>query len=203
MSPDASAKALPPARGRPPTTSPEQIAHAALQLFADRGFEATTVEDIAGALGVSRRTVFRYFPSKNDMVWGDFDQVLQRLRRDLTALDRDLPVMEALAEAVVSSNRYDGDQLPELRIRMALITTVPALQAHSMLRYAAWRAVVAEYVAGRRGERPSDPVPLTLGFVALAVSMAAFSRWVGQEGGDLEQCLRDGWAAVAGSYADG
>jgi hypothetical protein len=52
--------------------------------------------------------------------------------------------VEAIARAAVSSNGCDADQLLELRIRLTLITTVPALQAHSMLRYAAWRNVIAE-----------------------------------------------------------
>ncbi|MGO9891485.1 MAG: TetR family transcriptional regulator, partial [Solirubrobacteraceae bacterium] len=57
--------------GRPPGTSRRAVTRTALELFGDRGFEETTVDDIADALGVSRRTLFRYFASKNDMVWGD------------------------------------------------------------------------------------------------------------------------------------
>ena len=117
-------------------------------MFAERGFEETTVDDIAEALGVSRRTLFRYFASKNDMVWGDFDWVLGRLQRCLDATGPGEPLHEALRRAVVESNRYEDEQLPELRIRMRLITGVPALQAHSTLRYAEWRAVIADFVAG-------------------------------------------------------
>src|ERR1700742_4184932 len=146
-------------RGRPLTTSHDAVAGTALRLFAEHGFEATTVEDIAAATGVSRRTIFRYYPSKNDLVWGNFDGVLDRLRAEFAATDPSEPLMEALARAVIASNRYDAHQLPELRIRLTLISTVPALQAHSMLRYAEWRRVVAEFVAQRLGERPDDLVP--------------------------------------------
>ena len=82
---------------------------------------------------------------------------------------------------------------------MTLITTVPALQAHSALRYADWRGVVAEYVARRRGERPADLVPQTVAFAALGASMAAFSVWV-EEGGDLEECLRAAYAALGSGF---
>src|SRR3954451_21337001 len=98
--------------GRPPSTTREEIEAIALELFAERGFEATTVEDIAAAVGVGRRTMFRYFESKNDIVWGDFDWVMERLWTALTEHDRSVPLMAALRHGVVESNRYPSDQLP-------------------------------------------------------------------------------------------
>src|SRR5579875_95206 len=186
-------------RGRPPSTSRESVERTGLALFATRGFEQTTVEDIAAELGVGRRTVFRYFPSKNDIVWGEFDRVLDRLRDELDAQGSDVAMIDALAAAAVASNRYSDEQLPQLRTRMTLITTVPALQAHSALRYAAWRGVVAEYVARRRDERPEDLVPQTVAFAALGASMAAFSVWVAR-GGDLERLLADAYEALGAGF---
>lgn len=154
------------------------------------------MEDLADAIGVGRRTLFRYFPSKNDIVWGDFDLVLSRLRRLLDETLAEVPVMRALADAIVESNRYGGDQLEQLRLRMTLITTVPALQAHSMLRYAAWRQVVAEFVAARRGELPTDIVPRTVGFVLLGTSMAAFVHWVENPDTDLDANLREAYGVL-------
>jgi mycofactocin system transcriptional regulator len=165
------------------------VERAALDLFARRGFEDTTMDDLADAIGIGRRTLFRYFPSKNDIVWGDFDLVLARLRALLNATPPDTPIMDALASAIVESNRYEPEQLEELRIRMRLVTSVPALQAHSMLRYAAWRDVVAEFVATRRGESPNDLVPQTIGYALLGTSMAAFVHWVNNPGSDLDASL--------------
>jgi TetR/AcrR family transcriptional regulator, regulator of mycofactocin system len=171
--------------GRPPGTSRGAVTRTALEMFAERGFEETTVDDIADALGVSRRTLFRYFASKNDMVWGDFDWVLARLRRCLEETGPEEPLHEALGRAVVESNRYAEDQLPELRIRMRLITGVPALQAHSALRYAEWREVIAEWVAARLGCQPGDLTPQTVAHAALGTSMAAFLVWVDDPLSDL------------------
>jgi TetR/AcrR family transcriptional regulator, regulator of mycofactocin system len=162
-------------------------------MFAERGFEETTVDDIAAALGVSRRTLFRYFASKNDMAWGDFDWVLARLRRCLDATDPDKPLHEALRAAVVESNRYGDEQLPELRIRMRLITGVPALQAHSALRYAEWRSVIAEFVAARLGCAVGDLIPQTVAHAALGTSMAAFLVWVDDPSSDLVENLDDAY----------
>src|SRR6185312_17166485 len=117
--------------GRPPTTTHEQIERVALALFVEKGFEQTTVDEIAAAVGVGRRTIFRYFPSKNDMVWGEFDQVIERLRVHLDE-GSELTLAEALRRAAVLSNEYPEEQLPELRRRLTLITSAPSLQANSM-----------------------------------------------------------------------
>src|SRR4051794_2279921 len=101
-------------RGRPPATSAEQVSNVALDLFSRHGFDETTMDDVADALGVGRRTVFRYFPSKNDLVWGDFDAVLRRLEADFAAADPNAPLAEALRDAVIASNTYPPDVLPEL-----------------------------------------------------------------------------------------
>ena len=165
-------------------------------MFAERGFEETTLDDIAEALGVSRRTLFRYFASKNDMVWGDFDWVLGRLRRCLDATAPDEPLHEALRRAAVQSNRYEDEQLSELRIRMRLITGVPALQAHSALRYAEWREVIASWVAERRACRPGDLVPQAVAHAALGTSMAAFLVWVDDPASDLVANLEEAYGLL-------
>ncbi|MBS1677361.1 MAG: mycofactocin system transcriptional regulator [Actinobacteria bacterium] len=186
--------------GRPPTTTHAEIERVALDLFARHGFEATTVDDIAAAVGVGRRTLFRYFESKNDIAWGDFDWVMERLRE---ALDEgsELPLTDALRVGVVESNRYPAEQLPGLRTRMALITRTPALQAHSALRYAEWRTVVADWAATRLGEAPDDLLPRVIGYAALGSAMASFERWVSSEDEDLLELLDAAFVALAGGFA--
>ncbi len=192
----------PATRGRPPRTSHDQLSSTALTLFVRDGFDATTLDDIATAVGVGRRTLFRYFSSKNDLVWGNFDGVLERLRVELAAADPGEPMMETLGRAVVVSNTYEGEALEELRLRMTLITSVPTLQAHSMVRYADWRHVVAEFVAERRGQSPDDLIPLTVGHMALGASMSAFVRWVSHPDEDLLAHLRTGYRHLARAFED-
>jgi mycofactocin system transcriptional regulator len=156
----------------------------ALELFAARGYEETTLDDVAAAVGVSRRTLFRYYDAKPDMVWADFTIVLDALRARLREAGREEPWLDALCRAIVASNRYDAAELDTLRIRMRLITTIPALQAYSMVRYREWRAIVAEFVAERCGEAPDDLVPRAVAMAALATTMSAFDWWVEQGGAD-------------------
>jgi mycofactocin system transcriptional regulator len=190
-------------RGRPPATTPQHVGQRALELFILRGFDATTMDDIAEASGIGRRTLFRYFPSKNDMVWGDFDWVLDRLREAFATRTGDEPFMDALREAVIESNRYPPEALPELRMRLTLITTVPALQAHSMLRYAAWRAVVEEFAAARLDREPGDLLVEGVGHAALAASTAAFTHWVRHPEQGLEQLLDRAYRQLAAGFQNG
>jgi TetR/AcrR family transcriptional regulator, regulator of mycofactocin system len=193
-------KSNPTPRGRPPSTSRGELERVALRLFLEEGFEQTTVDHIATELGVARRTVFRYFPSKNDIVWGDFDAVLSRLRTELDARDPDRPMMQTLREAVVASNAYPPALLPELRTRITLIMRVPALQAHSMLRYAAWRRVVAEFAAAVTGGRPDDLGPRALGYAALAASTAAFGYWADYPASDLPRLLDESYRMLEAGF---
>jgi len=108
---------------------------------------------------------------------------------------------EALRGAVVESNRYEDEQLPELRIRMRLITGVPALQAHSTLRYAEWRAVIADFVAGRLGCEAGDLIPQTVAHAALGTSMAAFLVWVDDPSSDLVENLEEAYRLLGSGLA--
>jgi mycofactocin system transcriptional regulator len=188
-------------RGRPPSTTAEEVSAVALDLFARRGFEETTMDDVAAALGVGRRTVFRYFASKNDLVWGDFDWVLRRLQAEFDAADPKATLTAALRDAVVASNTYPADVLPELRLRLTLITTVPALQAHSMLRYAEWRDVVARFAGKRLRRDPGHLAPQALGYAALAASTSAFTQWVVRHPDkDLVKLLRRSYDLLATGF---
>jgi mycofactocin system transcriptional regulator len=186
--------------GRPPSTTRDRIAEVAFELFARQGFEKTTVDQIAREVGVGRRTIFRYFPSKNEMVWGNFDGVLEALRKALEETGPEVPMMEAVRHAVGASNTYDDEQLPALRIRMTLITRVPALQGYSMIRYAAWRRVIAEFAASRLGGRHDDLLPQAVAHAALGTSVAAFTRWVRTPDEDLGRCIDDAFRGLGDGF---
>jgi mycofactocin system transcriptional regulator len=182
--------------GRPRSTSRDELAAVALSLFVEHGFEATTLSDIAATAGVSRRTVLRYFSSKNDIVWGAFDERLRELRTRLAEAPAEAEILDVVAEAVVAFNDYGEAVLPELRERMTLITTVPALQGHAMLRYAEWCAVIAEFVAQRLDTEPFDHVPHVTANAALGVAMATYRFWISNPDSDLLARMREGFAVL-------
>ncbi len=190
------------ARGRRPSTSREDMARAALDLFNRRGYDETTVDQIAAAVGVSRRTFFRYYESKRDVVWGEFDAELIRLQRQLASAPDDEPMMDVLRRAVVATNRFGAGELDELRIRMGLISSVPTLVAHSAVRYAEWCDVVAGFVAGRTGGRPDDLGPQTVARAALGAAMAAFTCWARFDTDDLTGEVDRAFRLLAAGFAE-
>lgn len=175
--------------GRVPSTTHAEISHVALRLFMDRGFDQTTIDDIAREAGIGRRTFFRYFPSKNDLPWGEFEPLLARMRAHLARLPDDLPLMEQLRLAVIEFNRLPEVEREYHRRRMDLLLHVPTLVAHSTLRYASWRQVVAEHVARRLDLPEHDLIPQTIAWTCLGVCLAAYEQWLADEDAALLELL--------------
>ena len=190
--------------GRKRVTSRAELEQAAFALFAANGFERTTVDDIAAAAGIGRRTFFRYFPSKNDVPWGAFELELEKMRDRLKACPREVPLMDAIRLALIDFNRVAPAQVPLHRRRMELILRVPTLLAHSTLRFTAWRQVVAEFVAERTGSRPDELAPQVIAHAILGVAVAAYEHWLDQDGAELGALLDAGMrqldAAFTGSH---
>lgn len=182
--------------GRPPATSARHLERVALGLFARDGFDATTVDDIAAAAGIGRRTFFRYYESKNDVVWGDFQAGLDALATWLDESPPAVPLTRALTDAVVRFNDLDPAAVPAHRQRMQLILRVPALQAHSTLRYAQWREVVARFAAGRLGLPVDALAPQLVAHAALAAAVAAYEQWLHGDAADLATVLRTCFEAL-------
>jgi TetR/AcrR family transcriptional regulator, regulator of mycofactocin system len=175
--------------GRPVATSHAAIEQAAFRLFAEHGFDGTTLDAIAREVGVGRRTLFRYFESKNDIPWGQFDRSLDGFRDILDAMPADIPLWEAVHAGVVRFNEFPADASPAHVTRMRLILQTPALQAHSVLRYAQWRQVIAEYVANRLALQPVDVLPQTVGHVSLGLALSAYTAWLDDPARPLPELL--------------
>lgn len=181
--------------GRRRSTSWEHISDVAIDLFMARGFDDVSVDDVATASGIARRTLFRYYPSKSALPWGDFDAHLHNMRTLLADLDPDVPIREALRTALLAFNEFDDPD--RHRQRMRLILETEALQAYSMTMYAGWRAVVAAFVAGRMGVAPTDLVPQTVAWTMLGVALAAYGHWLEDEKASLPDALGDAFDMLA------
>jgi mycofactocin system transcriptional regulator len=171
-----------------------------LRLFAECGFEATTIDQITAEAGVSERTFFRYFATKASVLWTEFDAEVDAIRVALATIPDDVPMMEAIRRVVVSANHYQAADVPELRMRMNLIASVPALSSSAAQHYDAWERAVSEF-AGRRLGHPADSLyPLAIGRAVLATCRAAYDRWSARADQDLPGYLDAALTALAAGF---
>lgn len=190
-------------RGRPPGTSARELELVALRLFTAQGFDQTTVDQIAAAAGVSRRTFFRYFTSKSDVLWSEFDREVRTIRDLLARMPAELPVMESVRRAVLAANHYRAADVPELRTRMNLLRSVPDLAASATIHYDAWERAVGDFVAERCGQPADSLYPLAVGRAVLAACRAGFDRWAARADADLTVYLDAAIRALAAGFRDG
>ena len=143
----------------------------ALRLFLEKGFEATTVEEIAAAAEISPSTFFNYFPSKEDVVWqDDLDPLI------LAAFNRQpagVTPVAALRNAMVEVFRSVSPELDEMvRRRTALIAREEVLRTGMLSQFAGLIDQIAELVAGRYGLDAKDFRVRNLAGALLGVMMA-------------------------------
>jgi AcrR family transcriptional regulator len=154
----------------------------AMRLFAEKGYESTTVEDIAYAAAISPRTFFRYFPTKEDVVlWDEYDPVIEDLFAARPADESAASTARAvMVEALGGIYRRDR---AELLTRVRLLTTVPELRA----RLLEAQSGAAEFASMIAQQRSVDELEIRVVVVALsAVIVAALDEWQRDDGkGDL------------------
>jgi TetR/AcrR family transcriptional regulator, regulator of mycofactocin system len=188
-------------RGRPPSTSRRELQRIALRLFDAHGFDNTTIEQIAAEAGVSERTFFRYFTTKASVLWAEFESEVGAIRDALADVPESVPMMDAIRTAVVAANHYRAEDVPEMRMRMALIATEPALSFGAAEHYARWEEAVSEF-AGRRLGLPAESLyPLAVGRTVLAACRAAYDRWSDRADNDLPAYLDAALSALAAGFA--
>ncbi len=191
-----------PRVGRRRSTTPHHITDVAIELFVTRGFADVSVDDVAHAAGISRRTLFRYYASKNAIPWGDFDTHLAHLRDLLDNIDPRVPLGEALRAALLAFNTFDASETVRHRQRMRVILQTAELQAYSMTMYAGWREVIAGFVARRSDCKTTDLLPQTVAWTMLGVALSAYEHWLADESVPLPMALGNAFDVI-GAGLDG
>jgi AcrR family transcriptional regulator len=159
----------------------------AQRLFVAAGFDDTSIEDIARAAGIGRRTFFRYFSTKADVLFVESAAELDRLREALGQARREDPYRTVVIAAVTAALRVRPEDHEWARQRAQLILTVPALQAHAAVRFAQWRRVATEYARGL--ESVDELFAVAVGHAVLAATLAAHEHWISHPGSDLDEAL--------------
>jgi AcrR family transcriptional regulator len=177
---------VPGARGR--------LQRAAFELFVERGFEQTTVAEIAARAELTERTFFRHFADKREVLFAGQDELTAEIVRALAEAPAELAALDAAVVAVEASAQVLGDRPDGPRARQAVIDAHPDLRERELIKMEGLASAVAEGLE-RRGV-PAAAASLAA-LSAVAVFRTGFERWITADGGrGLDACIRDALAEL-------
>jgi AcrR family transcriptional regulator len=167
---------------------------AALELFVERGYEQTTVADIAARAGVTQRTFFRYFADKREVLFAGTEQLQEDVVAAIADADADQPPYDVVVEAMAAGTAFLDERRDFARKRAAAVASHPSLQERELLKMASLSAAAAAALAER------GVPPLAAGLVAetgVALFKVGFERWVASpDTPALATCIREAAAEL-------
>ncbi|PZE90606.1 TetR family transcriptional regulator [Curtobacterium sp. MCLR17_039] len=175
--------------GRPRTIDPDAVSLVALRLFDDQGFDAVSMDDVAAAAGVSRRSLFRLFPNKAALVWGGLDEFAARFREALRSRPADEPSAVALRAAYRIGATFPDDAVEVTRHRLRVIRANPSLEHVGAARVTALTDEILRYVAERDGVTADDLAVAVRAHTLAAAASAALTWWALHGDGRPEDVL--------------
>ena len=156
--------ARPGLRERKKQQTRDAIARAALKLFTERGYEQTTLAEIADAADVSTRTIFSYFQSKEDILFCDEPAFYEGLRTALEERPEGVTTIDALREFLFASEKHEADNM----LRKKIIGESESLRLAERARFARAEQLIADSIAKDLDAEPGDLRP-----ALVAASMTA------------------------------
>jgi AcrR family transcriptional regulator len=171
------------------------IQECALRLFTEKGYEATTVDEIAAAAGVSHMTFFRYFPRKEEVVeYDEYDPLLEEL---VAARPPDEAPLAALHGAIrVGLEQILATDREALHVRTRLVLRNPVLRTRNLLAQDTTRDLLARALARRAGLSEPDLAATVQASAALGAIAPAATAWAAGEDGDFIALIDAAFAAL-------
>ena len=183
----------PNARGR--------LEQAALELYIERGYEQTTVAEIAKRAGLTERTFFRYFADKREVLFYGARQLQELLVGSVLDAPADTAPIDAIAAAFDAAGASFQEREEGVRRRQAVVTAHAELQERELIKLAALSAALADALRRRGVAEPAASLAAEAG---IAVFRISFARWVdGPEGGELRPLIRDSFDQLRAVTAGG
>ena len=177
-----------------------RLHQAAFALYAERGFENTTVAAIAERAGLTERTFFRHFADKREVLFASSGA----LQEALVSAVADAPDALAPIDAAAAGLEAAAAQLPDreqARQRQAIIAANPELQERELIKFASLSAALADAL---RARGVADPAASLTAEVAMAVFRIAFERWIDDANErDLPELIRESLAQLHAVTAGG
>lgn len=180
----------------------DRLAQAAFELFDERGYEQATIDDITERAGLGRTTFFRYYRSKEDVIFPDHDRLLEQIRERLRTSSHGT-ALAAVSDAVRLVLLHYLEEGDLARRRYALTSAVPALRDREIATVARYQRLFREFIADWMGD-PAEPSPLRAELMAASVVAAhnhVLRRWLRAESPDPVRELDDAMREVIGLFA--
>jgi AcrR family transcriptional regulator len=166
-----------------------RLREAAMQLYVERGFEQTTVAEIAKRAGLTARTFFRYFADKREVLFAGSTELQKHVVGALDAAPESASPMQAVAAALHVAGEALGRYPEHSRQRQSVINANPELRERELIKLAAMAAALADGLRRRGVPEPDASLAAETGIVVMRV---AFEQWVNDpEGADLPQIMRE------------
>ena len=189
----------------------DRLAEAAFDLFGERGYDDTSIDDITERAGLGRTTFFRHYRSKEDVIFPDHDRLLEQIAERLQT-SSDGTALIAVSDAVRLVLRHYIAEGDLARRRYAITSAVPALRDREIASVARYQRLFREFIAGWMGD-PGEPASLRAELMAASVVAAhnhVLRRWLRGESPDplaeVDQALGqviDLFAGPDGGTVDG
>jgi len=181
----------PDARGR--------LAKAAMALYAEQGFEQTTVAEIAARAGLTERTFFRHFADKREVLFYGTDLLRDLLARAVADAPASATPMDAVGAALEAAGAMFQENPERVRLRDAIVSANAELRERELIKLATLASVMAGALRDRGIAEPAASLAAEAG---VAVFKVAFARWVGEPGQpDLPGIFRESMAELRGAFA--
>jgi AcrR family transcriptional regulator len=184
--------AKPGLRERKKQQTRETIARAALALFAERGYDETTLAEIAEAAEVAPRTIFSYYESKEDILLCEEVGFLDNLKLKLDGRPAGTTTVDAIREFLSSIEEADE----QMKVRKEIISANPELQMKLRGRHAQLEPLLAESIAKDLGADPGDIRPLLIAASMTAAFMSVRDRFLEAESGGQPLTHEQGMAIL-------
>jgi AcrR family transcriptional regulator len=156
------------------------IERVAMRMFLDRGYDAVSVDEIAEAVGMSSRTFFRYYATKDEILRSYQRGLNDALVDAFAAQPGDTPATAALRAAYVATSHVAKPERERVRALGRLLATAPAVHARTVGESLLDDRIEAEF-ARRSRARPTDPRPGVIVAAMAAAATVAWNRWVGRD----------------------
>jgi AcrR family transcriptional regulator len=158
----------------------ERLRTAALELFAERGYEHVTVAEITERAGLTRRTFSRYFADKRDVLFAGSEQLPPALADAVLRVDAATPPFAALLTALTEVGEAMADRITRAPQRRAVIRSSPELMERERTKFAAITDALAGALRQRGASETAAPL---LAHVGAAILQTAFGHWTEQQAG--------------------